>query len=74
MLVAIFLYMCALLKLHRYGLKHPDAFKEFLTEHQCYAEKRVIDKITGRKYTHYRCQLEVDDIDLYDMPRGPGEN
>lgn len=66
------LWGCFLLRLRRYGQTHPDAFKQFLVDHQCYAAARKTDAM-GRKYTEYKCQNDTDDVNLYDMAKGPGE-
>lgn len=72
LIALVFLWACVWLRLYRYGEKHPDAFKEFLASHQCYAAGRQTDSM-GRKYTEYRCEYDVDNVNIYDMPKGPGE-
>lgn len=72
LLALVFLWVCILLRLHRYGQNHSDAFKEFLTANQCYAARRKVDPL-GRKYTEYLCENPADNVDLYDMSKGPGE-
>lgn len=72
LIVLGFLWGCAWLRLYHYGNQHPDAFKEFLSSHQCYAAGRKTDAM-GRKFTPYLCDDPADNVDLYEMSKGPGE-
>lgn len=67
-----FLWACAWLALARYGRDHKNAFERFLLDHHCVATRHLTDPV-GRRYTEYHCADRSDDVNLYDMPKGPDE-
>lgn len=69
-----FLWLCAWLKLTQYSHDHPDAFKQYLIDNQCYATARKVDPVTHRKSIEYHCESGDDrDPVLYEQTKGPGE-
>lgn len=69
-----FLWICAWLRLYQYGKTHPDAFKQYLIDNQCYVTDHKVDPVTRRKSTEYHCESGDDrDPVLYEQIKGPGE-
>lgn len=68
-LVFYFLWGCFLLTLHKFGPKG-DAFQQFIKDHNCVGT-RVPSKAAERGYIEYHCADRSDDVNLYDMPKGP---
>jgi hypothetical protein len=66
-----FLWGCFLLALHKFGPKG-DAFQQFIVDHGCVGKHHAAT-LTEHGYIEYKCADRSDDVNLYDMPKGPGE-
>ncbi len=69
-LCLVFLWVCFWLALDKFEPRG-DALKAFLADHGCVEIRRVHgSNDIERGYVEYRCNDDIGDYKLYDMPKG----